>query len=435
MNNKQLIGIFGAILLIVGVFSPIVHIPIRGSITYIHNGKGDGVFILFFAALSLYYLLKERYVSVRWTGFASLGLLLFTFINFQIKISEMQTELNKDLSSNPFKGIANLAMQNIYIEWGFAVVLAGSALLILSSYIKNGGNQLDNNQFTPKQSDNADSNTGEPKSEYDPQTKTKKSAQYVNQTIQKSKITQRIKDDNEKNIDKILTRIQTSSVENEKIQEDTPHKKNHNRQGKYSFNHSTDESFLKKYGFKLAIFIIFGINVFLYFSGKPDKNEVEAQYKYVEAEASNSFEDKMGWGKVKRGANIEAVNIRIGKMTNEYSGSYPYPVPAIEISVKNIGEEKLKSFGINLEVSDIDNKRRVGAVGIASGSIDPGWISKRHILTLQGTDYSKLMTSERPIDFKMSLIIYVLMRGGETIKLYEKILDPNELKALPAISY
>ena len=59
MNNKQLVGIFGVILLFIGAFSPMLHIPIRGSITYINNGTGDGMFVLLLAFLAAYYLWKN----------------------------------------------------------------------------------------------------------------------------------------------------------------------------------------------------------------------------------------------------------------------------------------------------------------------------------------------------------------------------------------
>ncbi|MGB8989707.1 MAG: hypothetical protein WCC37_24130, partial [Candidatus Sulfotelmatobacter sp.] len=41
-RTKQILAILGALLLFVGVFLPIVSMPIVGSLNYFHNGQGDG---------------------------------------------------------------------------------------------------------------------------------------------------------------------------------------------------------------------------------------------------------------------------------------------------------------------------------------------------------------------------------------------------------
>jgi hypothetical protein len=44
MNNRRLLGILGSTLLFVGVFMPIVKLPIVGDMNYFANGKWDGIF-------------------------------------------------------------------------------------------------------------------------------------------------------------------------------------------------------------------------------------------------------------------------------------------------------------------------------------------------------------------------------------------------------
>jgi hypothetical protein len=65
-----------------------------------------------------------------------LGLLLFTFINLQARISlQARTEMQSDLAGNPFGGIANAAMQSVQIQWGWAVLVVGAVLIIAAAAV------------------------------------------------------------------------------------------------------------------------------------------------------------------------------------------------------------------------------------------------------------------------------------------------------------
>jgi hypothetical protein len=51
MTIRQLLGILGSTLLFLGVFLPIVKLPVVGDLNYFANGRGDGVLVL---GLALY---------------------------------------------------------------------------------------------------------------------------------------------------------------------------------------------------------------------------------------------------------------------------------------------------------------------------------------------------------------------------------------------
>ena len=44
-QRRQWFGILGSILLFIGVFAPIISVPIVGNVNYFQNGKGDGVIV------------------------------------------------------------------------------------------------------------------------------------------------------------------------------------------------------------------------------------------------------------------------------------------------------------------------------------------------------------------------------------------------------
>jgi stage V sporulation protein K len=130
MESRQIVGLTGALVIFIGVFTPIVSVPTVGYMNYFQNGKADGVIILGLAVVSFLLLLAKQYRGLWFTGLASLGVLAFTFINLQIKISEIKNKLVAELFGNPLRGLADLAVQSVRIQWGWALLTIGSILIL-----------------------------------------------------------------------------------------------------------------------------------------------------------------------------------------------------------------------------------------------------------------------------------------------------------------
>ena len=136
MARKQMLGLIGSLILFVGVFTPIISLPLVGNMNYFQNGKGDGVIILALAIVSLILTLTKRYRGLWVTGIGTLAVMVFTFVNFQMRMSEAQSQMESQLSGNPFRGLADMAMQSVQIQWGWAVLIVGAGLVIAAAAIK-----------------------------------------------------------------------------------------------------------------------------------------------------------------------------------------------------------------------------------------------------------------------------------------------------------
>jgi hypothetical protein len=136
MNTKQLLGLIGSTILFIGVFTPIVSFPFRGSVNYFQNGKGSGTAVLILAVISLVLASAKKYKGLWFTGLASLCLILIRFMHFQSKMSQIKTNLGGNLAGNPFRGFADFAMQSVQLQWGWALLIGGAALVIASAASK-----------------------------------------------------------------------------------------------------------------------------------------------------------------------------------------------------------------------------------------------------------------------------------------------------------
>lgn len=130
MENGKIMGLIGSALLFLGAFAPIVSIPFAGNQNYFQNGRGDGVVIVILAAISAVLALTGRLRGLWITGLASLAVVIFTFINFEVRISEMKSKMSTELADNPFRGLADLAVGSVQLQWGWAILVVGALLLL-----------------------------------------------------------------------------------------------------------------------------------------------------------------------------------------------------------------------------------------------------------------------------------------------------------------
>lgn len=133
MEKSEMWGYGGVLLLIFGVFAPLITVPIAGTVNYIQNGTGDGVFVLIFAVLSAIFVAGENYKALWGTGGATIALLLFTFFSLQSRISEMRAEMQTELAGNPFRGLGEAMMQSVQMQWGWAMLGIGAVALLVAA--------------------------------------------------------------------------------------------------------------------------------------------------------------------------------------------------------------------------------------------------------------------------------------------------------------
>jgi type VI secretion system protein VasI len=124
-GHRQIIGLVGCLILFLGVFAPIAKVPLFGSVNYFMNGKGDGTFVFFFAAIALFAILVKRESLQLVMGLLSLIVLSFSLGRF-LSIAETN--------------------RYIQLEFGWALLTIGSGLLITPTFMKakpnNGGEEF-----------------------------------------------------------------------------------------------------------------------------------------------------------------------------------------------------------------------------------------------------------------------------------------------------
>lgn len=163
MDQRQSFGLIGSIVLLIGVFAPIVSIPIIGNINLFQNGRGVGVVVVVLMIISFVVTLMKRYAWLVIAGIISLCITIYTFINMQRILLNFSSQLNTELEDNPFRSIGDLAIESIQFQWGWALLIVGSGLLISAAILelKDSNNWFEVKQkFNVKLSPKADPKFG-----------------------------------------------------------------------------------------------------------------------------------------------------------------------------------------------------------------------------------------------------------------------------------
>lgn len=118
MENKRMLGLTGSMVLCLGVFCPVLLVPMLGRINYFILGKGDGTVIIALALISFLLTLKKKYKALWYTGLGSFGIIIFTF-----------------LSTYGVPGAARPVTTHLSASWGWVVLLLGAGTLSAAAAI------------------------------------------------------------------------------------------------------------------------------------------------------------------------------------------------------------------------------------------------------------------------------------------------------------
>ncbi|RUQ84475.1 hypothetical protein [Legionella septentrionalis] len=131
------VGFLGLILLLIGVFSPIVSAPMIGDLNLFRNGKGDGIFILFLSSFWLVTFMRAGRIGLTILSVLIGGLILYDLVFTYNLMQNIKSDLTNQLAGNPFAGIANTMIGSIEMKWGWVLLLLGASLMLLSGIVKD----------------------------------------------------------------------------------------------------------------------------------------------------------------------------------------------------------------------------------------------------------------------------------------------------------
>jgi hypothetical protein len=126
MAFKNYSGFIGALLVITGGLSPMLHIPVVGNWNYFDIDLTLASVVFVFAGAGLLASVFSKYGMLRFCGWGVLLVIIFTLVAVYFKA-------NNYFSFIPLKKLARALTGIIHYQWiGWAMIFAGAFIMILS---------------------------------------------------------------------------------------------------------------------------------------------------------------------------------------------------------------------------------------------------------------------------------------------------------------
>ncbi|MBV8054421.1 MAG: hypothetical protein JO071_04185 [Deltaproteobacteria bacterium] len=135
----RLLGLFGGMVLAAGAAAPLIHIPIAGTISYLHHpgyfsscNIGELV-ILATAGLSIIFALLHQLKPLGITGIVALAQLTATLAWFEHSAAAVVAKADQPDLADPILMWAGAALQQAHFEWGIAVIGSGALMMLAAA--------------------------------------------------------------------------------------------------------------------------------------------------------------------------------------------------------------------------------------------------------------------------------------------------------------
>lgn len=141
MPGKQILGVIGSILLFIGASVPLVGVPVFASLNLFDIEWLAGLIIVVLAVVSLVLACVEQYEGLQATGLFSLLGIIYVFVELRQRMDMVRLEAIKDLYDNPFGWIVDMTVGFIRLQWGWAFLVAGAALLLVTGMLRDSAGE------------------------------------------------------------------------------------------------------------------------------------------------------------------------------------------------------------------------------------------------------------------------------------------------------
>ena len=135
IEKRILIGGGGGVLVVFGMFSPLLTVPIIGAVTGINKFGGLAWFPFFLVAVVAIGLWQYRFEIARVAAVSLLVAVVGAMIKISYDLNNITADLSNKLANNMFHDLAVVGMSNAGLSWGAPLLLIGSVLLLVSCFI------------------------------------------------------------------------------------------------------------------------------------------------------------------------------------------------------------------------------------------------------------------------------------------------------------
>jgi len=127
---QRIAAVVGGLLMAVGVFVPMLSIPVLRDDSYFHLSPGGAAIILALGGLSVLIAVVGRFRLLYITGMLALGLLIYTYFEVQQRKSSAQSDLRERVIDTPLKNLSRGLISSVGLRFGWPMMMLGAAIIV-----------------------------------------------------------------------------------------------------------------------------------------------------------------------------------------------------------------------------------------------------------------------------------------------------------------
>ncbi|MDQ3191214.1 MAG: hypothetical protein M3Q58_06450 [Bacteroidota bacterium] len=134
---KIILVVTGALMLIGGIFSPVVKIPFLGESTYLDQRKTEAYVMVLLGLLSIGFMIMKKYRWLWIPAVASFLILLFNYYEFLQNKKDINSSVKEIFPFVNLEDVTGLLSDAIELQWGVFILIAGTIFIAIASILKN----------------------------------------------------------------------------------------------------------------------------------------------------------------------------------------------------------------------------------------------------------------------------------------------------------
>jgi hypothetical protein len=123
----------GSILLISGLFSPLIKIPFLGDFAYYDQKKAESYFIISLALLAVALVVIKQFKFLWIPATALIFMLGFNIYEFYYNNTQYQTEFENMFPFMRVNDFTQMFIDAVEFQWGMYVMFLGAAMIVLAA--------------------------------------------------------------------------------------------------------------------------------------------------------------------------------------------------------------------------------------------------------------------------------------------------------------
>ncbi|HET6244507.1 MAG: hypothetical protein H0V01_11150 [Bacteroidetes bacterium] len=139
---KIILVITGALMLIGGIFSPVIKIPFFGESSYHDQKQTESYVMILLGLLSIAFMILKKYRWLWIPATTSFLILMYNYYEYIQNKTDVNSSVKEILPFINLNDVSGLFADAIELKWGVYILITGTVFIAIAATLKNESSEL-----------------------------------------------------------------------------------------------------------------------------------------------------------------------------------------------------------------------------------------------------------------------------------------------------